>query len=411
MNVDHFRGSPGPCLGVELEFQLVDAKTLALTGAADKVLGEIPAWARDAVQPEFYDSCVEVNTGVCRDVDEVGRDLAPKVAATAHAAARHGALLAWGGTHPFSPWADQKIVATPRYLELAEHYRETLCRQVTFGLHVHVGVRDGDTALRVCDGITEHLPAILALSVNSPFWCGRATGLHSHRVEVMGASPTGGLPPRLGGWDDYARMVDRLTVSGLIQSPKELWWDVRPSPAHGTVEARMCDMPPDLPSVLGLAALTQCLVADLSRGRAEAPGLDECGRAIVHQNRWRAARFGLGAELVDPRSGRRSSARDAIKGLVVRLSGVAEELGCSHQLDQVRAMADGPGGAERQLAVFERTGDLTAVARHMTGEPARVSGRPSPAPSDRGLVVPGSGARHWPVPVGSREARSPSHLG
>src|SRR4051794_22718712 len=283
MSVEDFRGSAGPSLGVELEFQLVDATSLALTGAADKVLAEVPDPAKDAVKPEFYDCCVELNTGVCRDRAAVERGLAPALPATARAAGRHGVLLAWGGTHPFSHWHGQPVVPTPRYLELAEHYRETLCRQVTFGMHVHVGVGDGDTAVRVCNGIAEHLPALLALSANSPFWCGRATGLHWHRVEVMGASPTGGLPPRLGGWDDYDRLVGRLTAAGIIQTPKELWWDVRPSPDHGTVEVRICDMPPDLPSVLGLAALIQCLVAELAR-KDEAPALDECGLLIARQN-------------------------------------------------------------------------------------------------------------------------------
>jgi len=319
MSLESFRGSAGPSLGVELEFQLVDAASLALTGAAAKVLADVPDGARGAVKPEFYDCCVEVNTGVCGDVGEVERDLAASLPATAQAAARHGVLLAWGGTHPFSHWRDQPVVPTPRYLELAEHYQETLSRQVTFGLHVHVGVGDGDTAVHVCNGVSEHLPVLLALSANSPFWCGRATGLHSHRVEVMNASPTAGLPPRLGGWDEYERMVERLTETGLIQSSKELWWDVRPSPEHGTVEVRMCDMPPDLPSVVGLTALSQCLVVDLASRRTDLPALDECGLAMVRQNRWRAARFGLDASLVDPRTGSKATARDVIKNLVIRL--------------------------------------------------------------------------------------------
>src|SRR4051794_28501536 len=112
----------------------------------------------------------------------------PKLATAARIAGRHGVLLAWGGTHPYSLWRDQPVLATPRYRELAGLYRETLCRQLTFGLHVHVGVGDGDAAVRVCNRIAEHLPALLALSANSPFWCGRATGLCSHRVEGMGAS-------------------------------------------------------------------------------------------------------------------------------------------------------------------------------------------------------------------------------
>ena len=301
-------------------------RSLALTAAGDMVLASVPPQFHASIKPEFYESCIEINTGICRDVGQIASDLRPKLTAAARAAGHHDILLGWGGSHPFSHWRNQPVVPTPRYCELARRYQETLCRQVTFGLHMHVGVHDGDTAARVCNRMVEHLPVLLALSANSPFWCGRATGLHSHRVEVMGASPTGGLPPRLGSWDEYVRLVERLMSSGLIGTAKELWWDVRPSPEHGTVEVRMCDMPPDLTSVLGLTALVQCLVVSLAREDADEPGLDECGLMIVRQNRWRAARFGLGAQLVDPRSGRPSSARDTAKDLVQRLSGLAESL-------------------------------------------------------------------------------------
>jgi carboxylate-amine ligase len=387
MSFDTFRGSARPSLGVELEFQLVDARSMALARAVNEVLADVPAESRDAVKPEFYDCCVEINTGICDSVAEVGCDLGATLAAASWAAGRHDILLAWGGTHPFSHWLDQPIFPTPRYRELVGVYRETLCRQLTFGLHVHVGVEDGDAAVRACNRIAEHLPALLALSANSPFWCGRPTGLHSHRVEVMGASPTGGLPARLDGWADYVRLVDRMTSAGLIQTSKELWWDVRPSPDHGTVEVRMCDMPPDLPSVLALTALIQCLVVVSARGHDNEPRMDECGVMMVRQNRWRAARFGLGSELVDPRTGRPSRAREVIKDLVERLWGEAEHLGCARQLGLAWAMADGPSGAERQLAVFEQTGDLAAVARHMTGGHSPEPGHPAPVhEDDAGLV-------------------------
>src|SRR3954454_19035259 len=199
MSFNHFAGSARPSLGVELELQLVDARSLALTGASDHILAGVPGEFQDSVKPEFYDCCVEINTGVCRDVAEVERDLGAKLAVATRIGGSCDVLFAWGGTHPFSLWRDQPVVPTPRYRELADLYRETLCRQLTFGLHVHVGVGDGEAAIRVCNRIGEHLPALLALSANSPFWCGRVTGLHAHRIDVMGASPTSGLPPLLHG--------------------------------------------------------------------------------------------------------------------------------------------------------------------------------------------------------------------
>lgn len=414
MSPDSFLCSDGPSLGVELELQLVDARSMALTGAIDAILADVPAGFQDAIQQEFYDCCVEINTGVCRDVDEVERDLEASLAVTGRIAGRHGVLLAWGGTHPFSHWREQPVVPTPRYRELADLYRETLCRQLTFGFHVHVGVEDGDAAVRVCNRIGEHLPVLLALSANSPFWCGRATGLQAHRVEVMGASPTGGLPPRLDGWGDYARLVERITAAGLIQTPKELWWDVRPSPDHGTVEVRMCDMPADLPTVLGLTALTQCLVVELARERDDRPELDECGLMIVRQNRWRAARFGLDAGLIDPRSGQSSPAREVARSLVDRFRGLAEALGCARQLDSLRRMADGPTGAERQLAAYEGTGDLAAVVRSMTAGSVPGAVQPATTPLDRAdLHIGGScvAACSGPGTAIAMGARSPLAVG
>jgi carboxylate-amine ligase len=384
MSFDKFRGSPRPSLGVELELQLLDTRSLALSGAFDDVLAEVPPEFRDSVKPEYYRCCAEINTGVCGDVAEAGWDLGRKLVAVSEAARCRGILLGWGGTHPFSHWKDQPIVPTPRYLELDDHYRETLRRQLTFGLHVHVGVGDGDAAVRACNGIAEYLPAILAFSANSPFWCGRATGLRSHRVEVMGASPTSGLPPQLVDWNDYTGLVRRLTTTGLIGSAKELWWDVRPSSEYGTVEVRMCDMPLDLSWVLGLAALIQCLVVELVSRDGDGVGLDDCGMITVRQNRWLAARYGLNAPLVDVRTGRVSPARNVVKRLTQRLMRTAVSLGCARQLSCVREMADGQCGAEGQLEVFRRTGDLAAVARLLADADIGRVGLPSTADLDLG---------------------------
>ena len=173
---------------------------------------------------------MEVATDVCASVDEVRRDLKAKLLWVAGAAAQRGLLLAWGGTHPFSHWKDQEITSDPRYRALADAFQETLRRQLTFGLHVHVGVESAESAIKVCDQIRDYLPVLLALSANSPFWCGRATGLQSHRIEVMGSLPFGGIPPRLNDWDSYCHLVSQLAACALIESPKDLWWDVRPSP-------------------------------------------------------------------------------------------------------------------------------------------------------------------------------------
>ncbi|MDG3006726.1 carboxylate-amine ligase [Paludisphaera mucosa] len=371
MPVEPFRGSSHPTLGVELELQIIDAATLELAPVGDEIIETIPAELSESVKPELYQCCVEINTAICHDVDEVGRDLAGKLTLVEERARRFGARVAWGGSHPFSHWTEQQISESPRYHQLIDDIQDTIRRQLTFGLHVHVGVPDGDTAARACTRVAHYLPTLLALSANSPYWCGRDTGLRSYRLDVMGTAPTGGQPPFLRDWDSFVRLAERLAEVGSIKTTKELWWDVRPSDRHGTVEVRICDMPTDLASVQGLTALIQCLIHHLAQDAgSELVELSEFGRLMIRQNRWRAARHGLDAVLVDPESGRDEVARDAIRRMTETLSPTAEKLGCTRWLAHARAMAERPDGATQQRSVFEKTGQLVDVARFLAGEPA-----------------------------------------
>jgi len=374
---DGFQNNKLPTLGVELELQIIDPDTLALQPGIDLILDGLPAHLEGSVKREFHASCVEVSTSVCGSVEEVRRDLMAKLAWMADQAARRGLALAWGGTHPFSHWKDQAVTRERRYRELAALYQETLLRQATFGLHIHVGVESGDAAVRACDGIRGHLPVLLALSVNSPFWCGRATGLQSHRLEVQSSIPGGGIPPRLGGWDAYGRLVEHLTRCGQIQSPKDLWWDARPSPGHGTLEVRIFDMPAGLEAVLGLAALVQCLIHLMASPEAPgprpaqhpgplSPEQEQAHGLVLQQNRWLAARYGLDAVLIDPAAGRKVPARVLARELIDRLMPIARELGCAADLQTLRIKVGGASGADRQLLAFARTGRLADVVRLMT---------------------------------------------
>lgn len=369
MPVESFRGSDHPTLGVELEMQIIDATSLDLSPVGDDILAAVPPDLEESVKPELYQCCVEINTGICRDVDEVGRDLQAKLELVDELARRSGARIAWGGAHPFAQWLDQEISVSPRYLKLIDDNQDTIRRQLTFGLHVHVGVPDGDAAARVATRVSHYLPTLLALSANSPFWCGRDTGLRSYRLEVMGTSPTGGQPPFLKDWASFVRLAERLMAVGSIQTTKELWWDVRPSDRHGTVEVRICDMPTDLDSVLGLTALIQCLIHRMVRDVDIQPmELSEFGRLMIRQNRWRAARHGLDAVLVDPETGMNEVARDAVARMADELAPTAEALGCTRWLDRAREMARRPDGATLQREIFERTGYLSDVARFLAGE-------------------------------------------
>ena len=360
-----FASSPGPTLGVELELNLVDAQTLALRSGVVPILESLPPALHGAVKPELFQCYLEINTAICRDVAEVQRDLTAKIKVVEQLARNQGMRLYWGGTHPFSRWQDQEVTPDERYLGLVDLLQETARRLVTFGLHVHVGLDSGDMAIMICDRILPHLPMLLALSVNSPFWQGRNTGLHSHRIKIMETLPTSGLPPLMRNWSEYTWLLNHMIQTGFIKTVREIWWDVRPHHNFGTIEVRICDMPPSLHHVLGLTALIQCLVHDLSEEIDRGTYQNNCHPFLIRQNKWRACRYGMEASLVDPQTFQSIPVRKVVHRLLDRLKDRALELGCSNQLKIVRELADRPTGSVLQLETYRQTGDLAEVIRRM----------------------------------------------
>ncbi len=360
-----FASSLGPTLGVELELNLVDAQTLALRSGVVPILESLPPELHGSVKPELFQCYLEINTAICRDVAEVERDLTAKIKVVEQLARNQGMRLYWGGTHPFSRWQDQEVTPDERYLGLVDLLQETARRLVTFGLHVHVGLDSGDMAIMICDRILPHLPMLLALSVNSPFWQGRNTGLHSHRIKIMETLPTSGLPPLMRNWSEYTWLLNHMIQTGFIKTVREIWWDVRPHHNFGTIEVRICDMPPSLHHVLGLTALIQCLVHDLSEEIDRGTYQNNCHPFLIRQNKWRACRYGMEARLVDPQTFQSIPVRKVVHRLLDRLKDRALELGCSSQLEIVRELADRQTGSVLQLEAYRQTGDLTEVIRRM----------------------------------------------
>jgi carboxylate-amine ligase len=360
-----FVPSPRPTLGVEIELNLVDAGNFALRSGMIPVIQSLPEELRGSVKPELFQCYLEVNTGICERVADVHRDLAAKIKVVQGVAEEHNLRLFWGGTHPFSRWQDQEVTPEPRYLGLVDLLQETARRLVTFGLHVHVGLDSGDKAIMMIDRILAHLPTLLALSVNSPFWQGRNTGLHSHRSKVMETLPTSGLPPLMRNWSEYTWLLNHMVETGFIKTIREIWWDVRPHHNFGTIEVRICDMPPALHEVLGLTALVQCLVHDLSEEIDRGTYQYNCHPFLIRQNKWRAGRYGMEARLVDPQTLQSIPARRVVVSLVDRLRDRARELDCLDYLEAVGEMAQRPTGAVRQLGMYQETGELTEVIRRM----------------------------------------------
>ena len=362
-----FTANSAPTLGVEVELQLVDAETGALANRFAEVADRVPAAVAGKVKPELMRSYLEINTGVCRDVAEVRADLAETLAALRTAADGCGTALLWAGTHPFSHWADQQVTTDERYHRLVELMQDVARRLVTFGLHVHVGVDSGDKAVMLCDRLTRHLPLLLALTSNSPFWGGRHTGLCSNRSKVMEALPTAGLPQRMRNYSEYVWLVNHLVDTGFINSIREIWWDVRPHHNFGTVEVRVCDVPCDLDQVVAITALVQCLTVAISLEIDGGTYYPEYHPMMIEQNKWRAARYGPAAMLVDSASYRSQSVGEVVEDLIARLSPTAAELGCTAELESVRALP-AANGAARQSALWHATGDAREVVRGMLGD-------------------------------------------
>ncbi|MCA9119367.1 MAG: YbdK family carboxylate-amine ligase [Planctomycetaceae bacterium] len=367
-----FNSNARPTVGIELELGLVDGETMQLSSSIEAILAELPKDSDSSFKPELMQSVIEINTGVCASIKEAELDLRSKLAIMEGITDRLGLRLWWGATHPFSHWGDQLVTRNARYQSLVDLLQEMARRLVTFGLHVHVGVDSGDKAVMICDRIMQHLPTLLALTCSSPFWENRATGLQSHRSKVMEGLPTAGLPTLMRNWSEYVWLVNHMVDTGFINTIREIWWDIRPHHNFGTVEVRVCDMPGNLEDTLAVAALIQCLVQALSDEIDEGAYQHDCHPMMVRQNKWRAARFGTKAELVNSDTYQVQPLSEVVRTLTDWLRPTAASLDCLSYLDGAKRIAVGPSWADRQLAIFDETGDRAEVVRRLTAT-ARVT--------------------------------------
>ena len=403
MTVIEFQSNRRPTLGVEIELGLLDAGTMDLSNSFAALVERLPDQGGERFKPEIIQSVLEINTDVCESVKDADRELRGRLAVVEAAADQLGLVLWWGGLHPFALCRNQQFTNDERYLNLVEQLQDLARRMVTFGLHVHVGVDSGDKAVMICDRILRHLPTLLALSNSSPFWEGEATGLQSYRSKIMEGLPTAGLPPLMRNWSEYVWLVNHMVHTGFITTIREIWWDVRPHHNFGTVEVRMCDMPGNLEDTLALAALIQCLVQALSDEIDHGAYQHDCHPMMVRQNKWRAARFGMTAQFVDPITYESNSAAQVVNSLVQRLRPTADELGCACYLDHCQDMAAAPSWADRQLALAKECGNLPDMVRRLTQQSritpprAEQTGNPELASSQPAAIRPEPPTAHRPA--------------
>ena len=376
--------SRGPTLGIEWELQLIDAQTRMLRQDADLVLAALPGLDASGEHPqirhELMQSTVEIVTGICSTVSEAKADLGKAIGELQRIADDRGILLACAGTHPVSNWRDAKMAPIARYAELVDQMQWLARRIQTFGVHVHVGLRDGNKAIPVVNALAAYLPHFLALTASSPFWSGQDTGLASTRAIIFGDLPTAGPPHRLSNWGEFEEYMDTLLRARTIRSIKEVWWDIRPHPDLGTVEIRMFDGLPTAREVGMVAALSQSLVqlfdAQLDRGYQ----LPSPSSWVVRDNKWRATRYGLDATVITDESGTTAPLRDEVYELIRELEPVADRLGCLEELQVASEVLEYGASYERQRAVLAHAGEMTDVINALVTEFAE----------DR-FVIPGEG--------------------
>jgi len=363
---------PSFTIGIEEEYQTVDPETRDLRSHIEaEIVQKGKMLLAERVKPEMHQSVIEIGTGICGNIQEAReeiRDIRSQMVGLARA---NGLRLAAGGTHPFAHWASQDIYPDERYHTIVEDMKMVARANLIFGLHVHIGVEDRETAIQLMNGARYFLPHILALSTNSPFWLGMDTGLRSYRCKVFDKFPRTNIPDLYASWSEFEDYVDLLIRTGCIDNAKKIWWDIRPHPHFPTLEFRVCDMPMRLEESIAIAALCQAVLAKLYQLHQQNLTFRHYSRALIMENKWRAARYGLDGKLIDFGKQEEVPARRLIGEILEFVSDVVEELGSGREIGYIQRILDEGTGADRQLKVFHETGDLKRVVDYMITETER----------------------------------------
>ena len=366
-----FAASAGPTLGVEWEFALVDRTTRDLSNTASRLFERVRESLGDqpALHQELLRNTVEVVTGVCRTTAEAVADLAGTLRLVRPVAGELGVDLYSAGTHPFAQWSTQQLTPGHRYEELIERTQWWGRQMLIWGVHVHVGVTRCDHVIPIVSSLLNHFPHLQALSASSPMWAGTDTGYASNRAMMFQQLPTAGLPFQFDTWAEYEAFVAANLKTGVIEYLSDIRWDVRPSPALGTVEVRVCDGVSNLRELAALTALTHCLVVDLQDRLSAGERLPTMPPWHVQENKWRAARYGLEAEIILDAEAHERLVTDDLADLLTRLEPVARRLECEDELRSVDEISRTGASYQRQRTVAERTGgDLVAVVDSVVAE-------------------------------------------
>jgi carboxylate-amine ligase len=360
---------PSLSIGIEEEYQTVDPVTRDLKS---HIHAEIVKKGRlllaEHVKPEMHQSVVEIGTGVCTNIQEAKDEIRSIRRQIITLARENGLRLSAGGTHPFALWSKQEIYPDDRYRVIVEDLKMVARANLIFGLHVHIGVEDRETAIQLMNSARYFLPHLLALSANSPFWLGMDTGLQSYRCKVFDKFPRTNIPDIYQSWSEFENYVNLLIHTNCIDNAKKIWWDIRPHPYFPTLEFRVCDMPMRLEETIAIAALCQAIIAKLYQLHERNLSFRHYSRSLLMENKWRACRYGLDGKMIDFGKQTEVPARELIGEILEFVGDVVEQLGSQEEISYIRRILENGNGADRQLRVFNETRDLKKVVDYMIQE-------------------------------------------
>lgn len=355
-------------LGIEEEYQVIDPETRELISHDQKIVTEAEKILGEQVKAEMHQAVVEVGTNICQDITDARQQIKHLRKSISNIANDLGYSIAAAGTHPFSEWEKQLITPNPRYDEIINELQDTARSNLIFGLHVHVGIADKNLANHISNAMRYFLPHLYALSTNSPFWEGRNTGFKSFRSKVFDKFPRTGIPGVFDNYAQYENYVNLLVKTNCIDNPKKIWWDIRIHPVFPTLEVRICDVPMTYEETLSIAALIQALVAKLYKLKTQNLNFITYHRALINENKWRAGRYGLDGKMIDFGKEIEVDTRILMEELLDFIDDVVDELGSRKEVENVRNMMKNGTGADRQLAVYKETKDLTKVVDYIAAQ-------------------------------------------
>src|SRR6266487_340482 len=355
-------------LGIEEEFQIVDPKTRELRSHIQEILADGKIILKEHLKPEMHQSVVELGTEVCEDARAARRQVVELRSGLARLAAHDGLKIASAGTHPFSHWMDQLITADDRYATIVKDMQQIARVNLIFGLHVHVGIPDREEAIDIMNQARYFLPHLYALSVNSPFWLGQNTGLKAYRQMIFERFPRTGIPDAFESLSEYDDYLKLLVATNCIDNAKKIWWDIRVHPFFDTIEFRICDAQSRVDDTIAVAALMQAIVFKLQKLRRDNVTFRSYPKRLLDENRWRAGRYGLDGKLIDFGRKREMEERELLHEMLPFLAEEVEELGNQREIEHIERVIREGTGADRQLAVWERTQDMKAVVDHIVAE-------------------------------------------